>query len=229
MAKQYFSHDSNAKDDPKTIRLIDQLGLEAYGAYWVLIELLRDQPSFRLPIAAIPRISRTYNITSAKLTAVINSFELFEIDGEFFFSRSLTKRMSEMSEKGRVHAAKRWGSQLQLTDNQQKSYANPMPTQCQPNAIKGKEIKGKESIEERKAPTHNQVKEKFFLYRKGGWSDVKCTVEATNFFDHYESVGWKINGHPMENWEARVRRWISDERTDKKTEILTTNLEFRNK
>ena len=36
----YFSHDSNAKDDPKCMVLIDQLGLEGYGIFWVLIETL---------------------------------------------------------------------------------------------------------------------------------------------------------------------------------------------
>ena len=37
--KLYFPHDSNAKDDPKCMVLIDQLGMEGYGIYWVLIEL----------------------------------------------------------------------------------------------------------------------------------------------------------------------------------------------
>jgi len=42
----YFSHDSNAKDDPKCVLLIEQLGLEGYGIYWILIEILRDQPGY---------------------------------------------------------------------------------------------------------------------------------------------------------------------------------------
>ena len=40
----YFTHDSNAKYDPKCALLIDQLGMEGYGIYWMLIEVLRDQP-----------------------------------------------------------------------------------------------------------------------------------------------------------------------------------------
>ena len=32
----YFTHDSNAKDDPKCALLIDQLGMEGYGIYWML-------------------------------------------------------------------------------------------------------------------------------------------------------------------------------------------------
>ena len=36
----YFTHDSNAKDDPKCALLIDQLGMEGYGIYWMLIEVV---------------------------------------------------------------------------------------------------------------------------------------------------------------------------------------------
>lgn len=36
----YFPHDSNAKDDPKLSLIIEDLGLNGYGAYWVIIELL---------------------------------------------------------------------------------------------------------------------------------------------------------------------------------------------
>ena len=45
MAKDayYFSHDSNAKDDPKCMLLIEELQLEGYGIYWILIEVLREQ------------------------------------------------------------------------------------------------------------------------------------------------------------------------------------------
>lgn len=50
----YFTHDSNAKDDPKCALLIDQLGMEGYGIYWMLIEVLRDQPDYKYPLALLP-------------------------------------------------------------------------------------------------------------------------------------------------------------------------------
>ena len=54
----YFSHDSNAKDDPKCMLLIDQLGLEGYGIFWILIEVLREQPEYRYPIDLVPILAR---------------------------------------------------------------------------------------------------------------------------------------------------------------------------
>jgi uncharacterized phage protein (TIGR02220 family) len=95
MAKDayYFSHDSNAKDDPKCVMLIEQLGLEGYGIYWVLIEMLRDQPEYKYPLSLIPAISRRYNTTSEKMKTVIGNYGLFTVDDNDFFSLALMKRM----------------------------------------------------------------------------------------------------------------------------------------
>lgn len=104
MAKDayYFSHDSNAKDDPKCVLMIEQLGLEGYGIYWVLIEMLRDQPNYKYPLALIPAISRRYNTTSEKMKTVVNNYGLFEIDDNDFFSLSLLERMEHLDHKRKV-------------------------------------------------------------------------------------------------------------------------------
>ena len=39
----YFPHDSNATEDPKMMLLIDELGMEGYGIFWMLLEALRNQ------------------------------------------------------------------------------------------------------------------------------------------------------------------------------------------
>lgn len=167
MAKSYFSHDSNAKDDPKIIKLIDSLGLEGYGAFWVLIESLREQPNLRLPIIAIPRLSRTFGITQQKLEAVIKSFELFEDDGEFFYSASLLKRMNEASERGREAVNKRY-NKIQLIDNQQKSSTSVVQSYRSPillNEIKVNEIKEEDIITAEASFTQEQM-ERFKKLKK---------------------------------------------------------------
>ena len=93
----YFSHDSNAKDDPKCMLLIDQLGLEGYGIYWVLIEVLRDQPDYAYPLKLVPILARRYNTTAEKMMTVIQKYGLFEFnEDENFFSLSLNKRMERI-------------------------------------------------------------------------------------------------------------------------------------
>ena len=96
----YFSHDSNAKDDPKCVMLIEQLGLEGYGIYWVLIETLRDQKDFKYPLSLLPAIARRYNTTHEKIKAVVHNYGFFvATDDEFFFSESLIERMYALEQK----------------------------------------------------------------------------------------------------------------------------------
>lgn len=121
----WFSHDSNAKDDPKCMLLIDQLGLEGYGIYWVLIEILRDQPDFSYPLALIPAIAKRYGTTVPKVETVVTGFGLFEIrDDRFFYSPSLVSRLLTWKEKQdrRTAAAlkanlTRWGEKKQLPES----------------------------------------------------------------------------------------------------------------
>ena len=90
----YFKHDSNAKDDPKCVLLIETLQLEGYGIFWVLIETLRDQPEYKYPLALLPAIARRYNSTIEKVKAVVFNFGLFEVENDdFFYSNSLKHRM----------------------------------------------------------------------------------------------------------------------------------------
>lgn len=108
----YFSHDSNAKDDPKIMLLIEELGLEGYGIFWVLIEALRDQPNYIYPLRLLPALARRYNTTFAKMETVIKNYTLFAIvDDAFFYSESLTRRMSILDEKRKkyVEAGKMGG------------------------------------------------------------------------------------------------------------------------
>ena len=113
----YFPHDSNAKDDPKCTLLIEQLGLEGYGIFWVLIEILREQPDYKYPLILLPSIARKYNTTLAKINVVVNKFELFEIENDsFFLSKSLINRMAPLdarkralSEAGKRGNVTKWG------------------------------------------------------------------------------------------------------------------------
>lgn len=90
----YFSHDANAKDDFKCMLLIEELGLEGYGIFWILVETLREQDCFKYPIRLLPSLSRKYNTTLTKMEVVVRNYNLFQIDEEnFFFSQSLNRRM----------------------------------------------------------------------------------------------------------------------------------------
>lgn len=148
----YFSHDANAKDDYKCMLLIDQMGLEGYGIFWVLIETLREQKDYKYPLQLVPSLARKYNTTQAKMETVINAYDLFNIDDQsFFFSGSLNRRMQffehkkqqqiEAGKKG-VAAKKAKREQQLLELSYHHSTNRPLND---PQAIKEKETKRKES------------------------------------------------------------------------------------
>ena len=113
----YFSHDSNAKDDPKCVMLIEQLGLEGYGIFWVLIETLREQPTYKYPMVLLPALARRFNTTADKMKAVVCGYGLFEVDEKEFFSLSLMERMKRLDakrEQAREAVNRRWEKQKSL-------------------------------------------------------------------------------------------------------------------
>ncbi len=94
----WFRHDSNAKDDFKCMQLIEQLGCEGYGIFWILVETLREQKDYRYPFSLLSALARKYNTTQAKMETVVTKYELFEIEKDtfFFFSNSLNLRMENL-------------------------------------------------------------------------------------------------------------------------------------
>lgn len=148
----WFRHDSNAKDDPKCILLIEQLGPEGYGIFWILIELLRDQPDYKYPLKLLPSIARRYNTSAEKIRTVISAYELFQVENEtFFFSESLLERMkalecyknalSKAGKRGAQARLKPPSSQAQATLKPGLSLAKRIePNGIEPNGIEKNEI-----------------------------------------------------------------------------------------
>jgi hypothetical protein len=135
----YFSHDSNARDDPKILQLRMEMGWEGYGLFWAIIEMLRNESDFRMR-THYKGIAFALQTHEDCIKRLIIDFDLFETDQQYFWSESLIKRMElkeERSEKARESAKKRWNRDID---------ANAMRTHSEGNAdaMQLKESKGKE-------------------------------------------------------------------------------------
>lgn len=126
----YFSHDSNARNDIKIIRLRRALGMEGYGIYFSLIEILREQESFKLPIESLTDIAFELHTSDEKVRAVVLSYDLFAIEDERFFSARLLRSMDRFQEKkaklsaaGKAGVLAKWGEieNPELTASQRRS------------------------------------------------------------------------------------------------------------
>lgn len=63
------------------------------------------------------------------------------------------------------------------------------------------------------APTLDEIKA---FCRDRGY-----TIDALQFFAHYESCGWKVGRNPMKNWKAAVVNWYCRDRKEGKKATTT--------
>jgi hypothetical protein len=104
----YFSHDSNARNDLKIVKLRRLLGLEGYGMYWCVIEMLRESNGYELPIDDISDICYELRIEEEKFNKLFEC-DLITKDKKTFYSKSLKERMlrlDEIKQKRRIAGAK---------------------------------------------------------------------------------------------------------------------------
>lgn len=155
----YFSHDSNARQDPKVSAMLSVYGAEGYGYYWMIVEMLREEATHTLDISgkySFNAFALQLHCTPEKakefITDCIQEFALFESDGAHFWSNSLLRRMAmreELSQKRKKAAEKRWGKKPAAEPSAEKENANGMQLHDEndANAMQGKESKGKEKKE----------------------------------------------------------------------------------
>jgi hypothetical protein len=83
----YFPHFCNARHDRKIRRLRKELGVEGYGIYFMLLEILREQQDLMYPLEDLDLLAEEFNVSEAKVRTTICNYQLFEVDQtEKFFS-----------------------------------------------------------------------------------------------------------------------------------------------
>ncbi len=56
-----------------------------------------------------------------------------------------------------------------------------------------------------KLPKPKDLKEAIQFFKKANWPEI----EAEKFFNHYQSIGWKIGGKvKIEDWQASAKNWM---------------------
>ena len=90
----YFPHFSNARSDRKLKRVIKELGVEGYGIYFMLLEVLRDQTDFKYPLDDLDLLADEFNTSEQKVRTVVANYKLFEVDDKhMFFSTKFNEFM----------------------------------------------------------------------------------------------------------------------------------------
>jgi len=101
----YFSHDSNARNDPKISALINDFGIEAYGIFWAMIEILSEQKEYKLEKfpklyeALAKQCSSEAQAMLKLIQAMIYDYNLLVEDDKYIWSESLLRRMAEKDKR----------------------------------------------------------------------------------------------------------------------------------
>jgi hypothetical protein len=114
-------HETNSRTQPGLLAMRGKYKSEGYGWYWILSEMLRNQPGYKLPLKeqfvwnAIVLETQCERIKiESFIRDCIDEFKLFISDGEYFWNNDLliqAKINAEKSEKARYAALMRWHSE----------------------------------------------------------------------------------------------------------------------
>ena len=135
--RSYFSHDSNARNSDKLMKVRMKLGAEGYGIFFMLIERLREEEGYKSTID-YDTLAFDLRVEPEKVKQVVEDYDLFKFteDGKYFYSDSFNERMEMMDKRAqqRISKAKkaaeaRWNKQSEDTSN-----AQALPKQCSSNA-----------------------------------------------------------------------------------------------
>lgn len=189
----FFSHDCNARNDPKILALRSVYGAEGYGVYFMLVEILREQPDYKLAVNKYiwSTLAMQMQVEASKLEQIINDCctefsengnTLLVNDGEYLYSASLLRRMGkvdDISNLRREAARKRWENKPCKTSGNSDG--------CSDDANAGQE-QSKEKKSKEKQSKAEQRKEKQNIF-----SDFACgDTDLLSALQGFEEMRVKI-------------------------------------
>jgi len=87
----FFKHYSNARNEEKIIILRHKLGMEGYGAYLMLLEILGENSNLKLSLNSLEAIAWELHLDFGIVQSVVLNFSLFKIDKHLFWSEKILK------------------------------------------------------------------------------------------------------------------------------------------
>ena len=152
----FFSHDCNARNDPKILALRSVYGAEGYGVYFMLVEILREQPEYRLSVNKYiwNTLAMQMQVEASRLEQIItdcctefaeNGSTLLVNDGEYLYSASLLRRMGKVDDISAGRRRKNAGKISLARPTTAAEHPQVMQMQSKPMQIKEKQSRVKKS------------------------------------------------------------------------------------
>ena len=213
MKKTYFLHQSNSFYDYKIIKMRSKLGIESYGIFWAVLELLFNEEN-KLCIDDYNALAFSLQCDSALLKQVIEDFDLFVIEDGCFYSKRLNEHIEEIntkSIKAKENAKKRWNNATAMGPHSHRNASISISSSKSISKSINKRIEEFKNSINAIGDISNDDKNDFFLYwtekNKSGtkfraemektfdigrrlkrWSNNGFNKQKNRFPDHYDSL-----------------------------------------
>lgn len=231
----YFPHDSNARNSDRLIPLRAKHGAEGYGVYFMLLERLREEPTYA-SVKDYNMLAFDLRVDAALVKDVVENFGLFTFtdDGKCFYSEGFCKRMKmkdEKSEKARESVRKRWEKVRNKCERN--TNVTESEYECNTDAIQVKESKVKKRRVKESEGNNNSLsispsfqsgdmsataepsdseRENFFkIFFFRNFSNPRAEVDR--FINHYSATGWVRKGEKIVDRLSLARMWSEEKNT----------------
>ena len=145
------------------------------------------------------------------LRKVIIQYGLHGIAPESFNSEALEiawtvckDLIDQQHHRREVNAANRAGKKVEPATNEENSAIEPQPEEKPAQEIQPEKQKRKNFVK----PTVEEIA----AYCK----EKNYNVNAQQFFNYYESNGWKVGRNAMKSWQAAVQNWNTRDKANNK-------------
>lgn len=145
------------------------------------------------------------------LRKVIIQYGLHGIEPETFYSEALEiawtickDLIDQQHHRREVNAANRAGKKAEPATNEENLAAEPQPEEKPAQEIQPEKPKRKNFVK----PTVEEI--------AAFCKEKNYNINAQQFFNYYESNGWKIGRNAMKSWQAAVQNWNMRDKTNNK-------------
>lgn len=209
----YFSHDSNMRNDYKVKALRRKFGHNGYAVWCFLLEVLTDSDSFEIELTEINNelLSADFDISVEELNEIIDycvKIDLLKRNENFVFSETLNERFYPLISKRQRDRefSNRKNNEVIADDNITKTnnkivFANDNPTvkyskvkySKVKNNIKEKDIeKEKINLTEKNPPNSTEIPNSYFVYLSQMKNEFEKNVDWQNSFCKNNNVSPEI-------------------------------------
>ena len=208
----YFSHDYNARSDPKLVKLVMKSGLDALGIYWCIIEMLYEQDGY-INLDCIENIAFELHSECERITDVLRNHNLFKFEDDKFYSDSVLRRLEKRKTKSdttRKSAFKRWDNANAMRTHSKRN-TSAMQSKVKESKIKDNKVKNNKRKNIFIKPTLEDV---ILYFQENGYTKES----AKKAFEHYELGNWHdTNGKPVIAWKQKMHTvWFKPENKQQK-------------